>query len=57
MSANQGRDWSPDNWCRKIIQPVIPGVPAYRCHNNGIHDGLCKVHRQQEDKRLAKQQP
>jgi len=28
--------------------------PAYRCHSNGIHGGLCSVHRLQKQKREAK---
>lgn len=51
---SQGRAWSKVNWCVAIVQPPVPGVPAYRCHNNGIHGGLCSVHLLQTQKREAR---
>jgi hypothetical protein len=52
--SHRSRPWNKDNWCTTIVQPPVPGVSAYRCHNNGIHGGLCSVHRLQQQKRLAR---
>jgi|SRR6266446_5126789 len=36
--SKRGRPWSEDNCCTVIVQPPVPGVSPYRCHNNGIHN-------------------